>query len=96
MEKNNLLCLINGESVGQVASQTLTSMRVINAVTNKPVIRPVACLDKLEIIDMPEIVDSAVNVEAFTSGKSNVEMLRSYGEEVGLTEEQITIGLSFL
>ena len=39
MEKNNLLCLINGESVGQVASQTLTSMRVINAVTNKPVIR---------------------------------------------------------
>lgn len=52
MEKNNLLCLINGESVGQVASQTLTSMRVINAVTNKPVIRPVACLDKLEIIDI--------------------------------------------
>ena len=51
---------------------------------------------KLEIIEMPEIVDSAVNVEAFTSGKSNAEMLRSYGEEVGLTEEQITIGLSFL
>ena len=52
MEKNSLLCLINGESVGQVASQTLTSMRVINSVTNVPVIRPVACLDKLEIIDI--------------------------------------------
>ena len=33
--------IINGESVGQVASQTLTSMRVINEVTNMPIIRPV-------------------------------------------------------
>lgn len=52
MEKEGLLCLINGESVGQVASQTLTSMKVINSVTNVPVIRPVSCLDKLEIIEI--------------------------------------------
>ena len=52
MEKEGCLCLINGESVGQVASQTLTSMSVINSVTNVPVIRPVACLDKLEIISI--------------------------------------------
>lgn len=44
--------LINGESIGQVASQTLDSMQVINAVTNIPVIRPVSCMDKLEIIDL--------------------------------------------
>lgn len=44
--------IINGESVGQVASQTITSMSVINNVTNMPIIRPVACLDKLEIIDI--------------------------------------------
>ena len=44
--------IINGESVGQVASQTLTSMFVINSVTNMPIIRPVACMDKLEIIDI--------------------------------------------
>ncbi len=44
--------IINGESIGQVASQTLVSMSVINEVTNVPVIRPVACLDKLEIIDI--------------------------------------------
>lgn len=50
MKKRNCLVLINGESVGQVASQTLTSMQVINSVTNIPVIRPLACLDKLEII----------------------------------------------
>jgi len=52
IDKRKCLVLINGESVGQVASQTLTSMRVINNVTNYPVIRPVACLDKLEIIEI--------------------------------------------
>jgi thiamine biosynthesis protein ThiI len=44
--------IINGESIGQVASQTLTSMSVINEVVKMPVIRPVACMDKLEIIDI--------------------------------------------
>ncbi len=51
-EKIGAKILINGESIGQVASQTLSSMSVINNVTNMPVIRPVACLDKLEIIDI--------------------------------------------
>ena len=50
--------IINGESIGQVASQTLTSMEVINNVTNIPVIRPVACLDKLEIIDISNKIDT--------------------------------------
>ena len=58
MDKNKDLVLINGESVGQVASQTLNSMRVINNVTNIPVIRPVACLDKLEIIDISKKIDT--------------------------------------
>ena len=44
--------IINGESIGQVASQTLSSMSVINEVVKIPVIRPVACFDKLEIIDI--------------------------------------------
>ena len=50
--KINAKILINGESIGQVASQTLDSMVCINSVTNMPVIRPVACFDKLEIIDI--------------------------------------------
>ena len=50
--------IINGESIGQVASQTLTSMRVINSVTNMPVIRPVACLDKLEIMEIARKIDT--------------------------------------
>lgn len=51
-KKRNCKIIINGESIGQVASQTLTSMSVINSVTNYPVIRPVACLDKIEIINI--------------------------------------------
>ena len=56
--KYNGLAIINGESVGQVASQTLTSMSVINSVTNMPVIRPLACLDKLEIMDIARKIDT--------------------------------------
>ena len=50
--------ITNGESIGQVASQTLSSMSVINEVTNMPVVRPVACLDKLEIIDIAKKIDT--------------------------------------
>ncbi|HBA37515.1 MAG TPA: tRNA 4-thiouridine(8) synthase ThiI [Firmicutes bacterium] len=50
--KANAKVIVNGESIGQVASQTLTSMACINEVVKMPVIRPVACLDKLEIISL--------------------------------------------
>ncbi len=52
------LAIINGESIGQVASQTLYSMQSINQVTSIPVIRPVACFDKLEIIDIAKKIDT--------------------------------------
>lgn len=57
-KKHNCLAICNGESIGQVASQTLTSMSVINSVTNMPIIRPVACLDKLEIIEIAKKIDT--------------------------------------
>ena len=50
--KNDDLCLICGESVGQVASQTLGSMRCINSVTNLPVLRPLCTYDKVDIINL--------------------------------------------
>ena len=56
--KNKCKVIINGESIGQVASQTLTSMSVINSVTNFPVIRPVACMDKIEIIDISKKINT--------------------------------------
>lgn len=54
----NCKILINGESIGQVASQTLTSMAAINEVVKLPVIRPLACFDKLDIIDIAKQIDT--------------------------------------
>ena len=51
-KKQNALAIVNGESIGQVASQTLESMQTINDVTRMPIIRPLACMDKVEIIDL--------------------------------------------
>ena len=56
--KSNAHILVNGESIGQVASQTLTSMEAINSVITMPVIRPLACFDKLEIIELSKKIDA--------------------------------------
>ena len=57
-KRRRCLAISSGESVGQVASQTLDSMNVINAVTNMPVLRPVVCYDKLDIIDLARKIDT--------------------------------------
>ena len=54
----NAKIIINGESIGQVASQTLESMACINSVTNMPIIRPVATYDKLEIIEIAKKINT--------------------------------------
>lgn len=51
-QKHEGLGIVTGESLGQVASQTLDSMLAINEVTNTPVLRPLISVDKLEIIDI--------------------------------------------
>ncbi len=48
----NAHAIINGESIGQVASQTLKSMQVINEAVKMPVLRPLCTYDKLEIIEL--------------------------------------------
>ncbi len=50
VNKYHMHAIINGESIGQVASQTLESIRVVNDVTNIPIIRPLAAYDKDDII----------------------------------------------
>ncbi len=48
----NAEAIVNGENLGQVASQTLTSMHAINAVTAFPVLRPLLTLEKNDIVKM--------------------------------------------
>ncbi|PEL12533.1 tRNA uracil 4-sulfurtransferase ThiI [Bacillus sp. AFS017336] len=52
------LALATGESLGQVASQTLESMHTINEVTNYPVLRPLLAMDKLEIMEIAKKIDT--------------------------------------
>lgn len=56
--RNKCYAIVNGESIGQVASQTLTSIKVVNEVTNYPIIRPLASFDKLEIIEIAKQIGS--------------------------------------
>lgn len=51
-EREGALALITGDSLGQVASQTMESIRTINEVTNLPVYRPLIGLDKQEIVEL--------------------------------------------
>ncbi|CRK84422.1 tRNA uracil 4-sulfurtransferase ThiI [Neobacillus massiliamazoniensis] len=57
-EKQEALAIITGESLGQVASQTLESMFTINEVTNTPIIRPLITMDKTEIIKIAKEIDT--------------------------------------
>ena len=53
-KESDCLGLVTGESIGQVASQTMHSLLVTNAVCELPVIRPLIGFDKQEIIDISE------------------------------------------
>lgn len=57
-KKNNGLALITGESLGQVASQTIQSLAVTNEVCTMPVFRPCIGMDKQEIVDIAEKIDT--------------------------------------
>ncbi|WP_370281040.1 tRNA sulfurtransferase, partial [Spiroplasma endosymbiont of Phyllotreta cruciferae] len=56
--KWNCQAIITGESLGQVASQTIESINVINTVSPLPVLRPVLCFDKNEIIAIAKEIDT--------------------------------------
>lgn len=56
--RNDGLAIVTGESLGQVASQTLESMIAINDVTTTPILRPLISMDKLEIIDIAKNIDT--------------------------------------
>jgi len=54
----NIPIIVNGESIGQVASQTLESIATINEVTNMPIIRPLAAMDKIDIIALARKINT--------------------------------------
>ncbi|QQY78466.1 tRNA 4-thiouridine(8) synthase ThiI [Mycoplasma mycoides subsp. capri] len=57
-KNNNNKAIITGESLGQVASQTIQSINVINNVSDLPILRPVITYDKEEIIKIAKFIDT--------------------------------------
>ena len=57
-EQRGGLAIVTGESIGQVASQTLESMQVIEQVTQLPILRPLLTYDKQEIIDISKQINT--------------------------------------
>ncbi len=53
-KKEACRCLITGDSVGQVASQTLMSIEAVNSAVTLPILRPLAGLDKQDIMDIAQ------------------------------------------
>lgn len=56
--QNDIDALITGESLGQVASQTIEGISITNAAVDKPVLRPLIGLDKSEIIDIARDIET--------------------------------------
>ncbi|QUH32071.1 tRNA uracil 4-sulfurtransferase ThiI [Vallitalea guaymasensis] len=57
-EKYGAIALVTGESIGQVASQTIQSLNATNSVCNMPVFRPLIGFDKQEIVEISEKIDT--------------------------------------
>ena len=55
-ERENALCLITGDSIGQVASQTIHSLAAMDSAATLPVLRPLAAMDKQQIIDIANTI----------------------------------------
>ncbi|MCQ4925493.1 tRNA 4-thiouridine(8) synthase ThiI [Tissierella carlieri] len=57
-EKQNINALITGESLGQVASQTIEGISVTNAAVKLPILRPLVGLDKVDIIEIAKDIET--------------------------------------
>jgi len=56
--KSNAMALITGESMGQVASQTMHGLYCTDAAVNMPVFRPLIGMDKVEVVDIARKIDT--------------------------------------
>ncbi|MBR3469607.1 MAG: tRNA 4-thiouridine(8) synthase ThiI [Lachnospiraceae bacterium] len=95
------LGLITGESIGQVASQTMASMAVINEVCELPVYRPLIGFDKQDIVDVAEKIGTyETSIQPFEDcctifvakhpvTKPNPKYIRRHEEKLGEKMEEL-------
>ncbi len=100
-KKDGCLGLITGESIGQVASQTMQSLAATNDVCTVPVYRPVIGFDKQEIVDIAEKIGTyETSIQPFEDcctifvakhpvTKPNVDVIRRSEEKLAEKIEQL-------
>jgi len=92
--KNSLKAIVTGESLGQVASQTMANLYVLDAAVTIPVIRPLIGLDKVEIEDIARNIGTyeitARNVEGCTAVPPN-PATRSKTEVITRLEDKLDL-----
>ena len=91
---NGLKAIVTGESLGQVASQTMANLYVLDAAATLPVIRPLIGLDKVEIEDIARdigtyeltarSVDGCTAVPPNPATRSKTEVITRLEDELGL------------
>lgn len=100
-KESGCLSLITGESIGQVASQTMQSLNATNEVCTLPVFRPVIAFDKQDIIDLSVKIDTyetsilpfedccTIFVAKHPVTKPNVNIIRKSEEKLGEKMEEL-------
>jgi len=100
-EANEAMAIVTGESLGQVASQTLASMNVIGRAVDLPVIQPLICMEKQQIIDIAETIDTfAISIQPHEdcctlflppspSTNPNLRVVMSIEKQMAWLEEEI-------
>ena len=100
-ERTECLGLVTGESIGQVASQTMHSLAATNEVCHMPVYRPLIGFDKLEIVEVAEKIDTyetsilpfedccTIFVAKHPVTKPNLKIIRRHEEKLGEKMEEL-------
>jgi thiamine biosynthesis protein ThiI len=97
-KKNNALALITGDSIGQVASQTLSNIRAISDVSDLPIIRPLAGMNKEDIVNKATTINTykisiepyqdccAFFVPAHPETKAKIDIINKIAESINLDD----------
>lgn len=97
-KKNNALALITGDSIGQVASQTLSNIRAISDVSDLPIIRPLAGMNKEDIVNKATTINTykisiepyqdccAFFVPSHPETKAKIDIINKIAETINLDD----------
>lgn len=93
--KEGASCIVTGENLGQVASQTLDNMVVLSSATSLPILRPILCNDKQDTIDLAKKIstyDIGLDSPPSCTIVPKQPATRAFIRHVEVEEEKLDIG----